>query len=103
MNYQPRQKQQETEAPAFVGRFANYRREGLAYIQSQKLMGLDPCRAIKPDMPEWRSWETYFRKNFGRLPPEMKFVTDGRLSSITVPSQWAEEFERFCPTFGKGR
>lgn len=77
------------------GRFALYRQNGWNYIQSKTAAGNDPCRAITPEMAEWRLWELYFRKHYNDLPWEMKQVLSGRLPSMTVPDISAKDFSAY--------
>lgn len=69
-------------------------RKGLAFIQSHKANGADPCCAIRPGTEEWRRWVAYFRDSCGALPRVM--ATVGRMGgpeTFTVPAQWPEWFD----------
>lgn len=69
-------------------------RKGLAFIQSHKQSGADPCFAIRPDTEEWRRWAAYFRDSCGALPRVMVMVgTMGGPETFTVPAQWPEWFD----------
>lgn len=53
--------------------------------------------AIKPEMAEWRAWESYFH-HLGFKPSVMALIEQNRTKTgeFTVPAQWPEWFD---PTY----
>ena len=76
-------------------RIAKFYKDGLAFIKMRKTTeGTDPCFAIKPGMPQWNEWVSWFNDRCGRIPLVMRSVETGRLDSFTVPAEKPEWFDR---------
>ena len=73
---------------------ADYGKRAMAYCENQKKLDSKATfPTIKQGMPEWQSWETYFRNYLGFDPLAMKRVRADQQKSMTVPTQWPEWFD----------
>lgn len=55
--------------------------------------GEEPLPVIEPGTAHWDAWERYFREHLGFDPMVMKRVRWGLSNSVTVPSEWPQDFD----------
>jgi len=73
----------------------NYCKLALEHARSTERGGKDQpdLPVIKPGSAEWEGWRRYFIEYLGFEPVVMKRIRMGLSPSMTVPSQWPEDFD----------